>query len=385
MNLTDVKNALDEIIKLNPGLDGATLKRLLLASGWEEKNITEAMFMFEHDYQNGVSIVKEENKQETPFDKINDRLNGVENVSVAEETTNTEIKTEEKLLPDGNEANDFLLEQPIKQDTNKDILAAALAVSEIPTVIENKIEVKVTPVAEEKIEAPIIMPIVEPVIEEKKEEIPVVAENPLPVIEEVKEIEPVEVVTPIVEAPIKIEEVPVPVVEKKEEVVIDKEVLLPDEEVLSRMSEVPHEQVIQKEEVKKTPKIEKKESESLVIEDEKELLLEIKEEREKLEKAKKEQELPEGLPLKPFESSKSVWPFSHYKSVFNGNVMGPKQKDEDKEKSPDNQSKKTVYVGNIVFAKAPISKEENRLVHIAIAMFFVIIALLTYMYAVGRL
>ena len=43
MNLVDVKNALETIVKLNPGLSKDKLVVLLKAASWEDTSINEAL------------------------------------------------------------------------------------------------------------------------------------------------------------------------------------------------------------------------------------------------------------------------------------------------------------------------------------------------------
>lgn len=85
-----------------------------------------------------------------------------------------------------------------------------------------------------------------------------------------------------------------------------------------------------------------------------------------------ENHIPDNLPLRPFESSPHVWPFSRYKEVFHGDVMP------EEEKVVEEKPKKKVYV-------VPPDEEDTKLVYIAIMLFVIIVLLLGYMYALGRL
>ena len=109
---------------------------------------------------------------------------------------------------------------------------------------------------------------------------------------------------------------------------------------------------------------------------------------------KKQAQIPEDLPLLPFESSPHVWPFSRYKDVFHGEVMSEKipkvevEKEVVVAKSTPIITKPRVVPANDVeidLEKTPMTKGDESLVFLAGVMLFVIILILGYMYSNGRL
>ena len=102
--------------------------------------------------------------------------------------------------------------------------------------------------------------------------------------------------------------------------------------------------------------------------------------------SKKAPEIPENLPLVPFESSPHIWSFSKYKSIFH--------KDEKKEEQVKQQNialpvvekkEKEVFEEEIIIEKEPLTRGDESLVFLASGMLLVIILILGYMYSNGRL
>jgi hypothetical protein len=93
---------------------------------------------------------------------------------------------------------------------------------------------------------------------------------------------------------------------------------------------------------------------------------------------RKDTELPDNLPLVPFESAPNVWSFSKYKDVFYGEVM-PAVNDEER------HLKQKPVEEHILVEKVPLDRKDESLVVLAGTMLLVIIVLLGYMYSNGRL
>jgi hypothetical protein len=95
-------------------------------------------------------------------------------------------------------------------------------------------------------------------------------------------------------------------------------------------------------------------------------------------------EPPHNLPLKPFDSTSHIWSFEKYKSIFYGDVPSTHE-----EKVVPTQVLKTeqkdVRHTQVIMQSVPLSKDEQRLVVLAIGTFLVIVLFLGYMYSNGRL
>ena len=96
-----------------------------------------------------------------------------------------------------------------------------------------------------------------------------------------------------------------------------------------------------------------------------------------------DQDLPHNLPLKPFESTPHVWPFAKYKSFFYGDVPAPQQEPPHVEEAV--ASTGPVHRTHITLEPTPLSKDEHRLVVLAVCTFLAIVLFLGYMYSNGRL
>jgi hypothetical protein len=91
--------------------------------------------------------------------------------------------------------------------------------------------------------------------------------------------------------------------------------------------------------------------------------------------------IPENLPMRPFESSPHVVPFSKYKEAFYKEETASVQSEKGEEKSITAQSQE----GEGEFKKAPLSKGDESIAILAGVMLLVIMLLLGYMYGNGRL
>lgn len=119
--------------------------------------------------------------------------------------------------------------------------------------------------------------------------------------------------------------------------------------------------------------------------------------------------LPHNLPLRPFETSEHIWPFSRYRDVFYGDESSLEVKEERREEKPaDPVSAATqslqeeakppiipqpviappapvVSTPNIHVERVPLEKDDDKLVFMASLMLVFILLILGYMYANGRL
>jgi hypothetical protein len=112
-------------------------------------------------------------------------------------------------------------------------------------------------------------------------------------------------------------------------------------------------------------------------------------------------DLPHNLPLRPFETSEHIWPFSRYKDVFFGNeetfhpepapvptVEVPKKEEVREVPTPapvvvEKKQPQAPAVAHI--APAQLSKGDEKLVITAAIMLLCVLMLLGYMYQNGRL
>lgn len=96
---------------------------------------------------------------------------------------------------------------------------------------------------------------------------------------------------------------------------------------------------------------------------------------------------PENLPLKPFEATSHVWPFSKYKEVFHGEVMTPLSESERalvKEVTKENID--TVVVPKkITVKRTGFDGEDEGLIFLTATTLLIILLLLAYMYSNGRI
>ncbi len=128
------------------------------------------------------------------------------------------------------------------------------------------------------------------------------------------------------------------------------------------------------------------------------------EEPQKRKSEEKVVDLPNNLPLLPFESSPHVWPFSKYKDVFHSDpivrdsiqiiTVMPRIEEIPIKKAPlvQEQEKKDAYNKKedkedreVVLKKVQLTRQDESLVFLAGVMLLAIILILGYMYSNGRL
>jgi hypothetical protein len=86
-------------------------------------------------------------------------------------------------------------------------------------------------------------------------------------------------------------------------------------------------------------------------------------------------EIPENLPLLPFEGSSHVWTFSKYKDTFNDDAVS----------DINNEKKEVEGSPNHHVVLIPLSEKDEKMLLMAYISLFIILLLLGYMYANGRL
>jgi hypothetical protein len=97
---------------------------------------------------------------------------------------------------------------------------------------------------------------------------------------------------------------------------------------------------------------------------------------------------PENLPLKPFESTPHVWPFSKYKEVFHGETMLHPPTDEMvlvNNKAVVSEEHKESHLKKIKIKRTGFDSEDEGLIFLTGTTLLVILLLLAYMYSNGRL
>lgn len=95
-------------------------------------------------------------------------------------------------------------------------------------------------------------------------------------------------------------------------------------------------------------------------------------------------EIPDDLPMRPFESAPHIWPFSKYKQVFHGDVMPPLS-EEERILANKNMPPKKVLTKKVVVKRAGFDGEDEGLILMTGFSLLVIILLLAYMYSNGRI
>ena len=129
----------------------------------------------------------------------------------------------------------------------------------------------------------------------------------------------------------------------------------------------------------------------------------LHEDTRKVKSEEKIVELPNNLPLLPFESSPHIWPFSKYKDVFHNEslvrepiqviTVMPRIEKVDKEHTEEklfiqDQERGDIYNKKdkeVIVKKVQLSRQDESLVFLAGVMLLVIILILGYMYSNGRL
>lgn len=96
---------------------------------------------------------------------------------------------------------------------------------------------------------------------------------------------------------------------------------------------------------------------------------------------------PDNLPLKPFETTPHVWPFSKYKEVFHGEVMTPLSEGERVlVKQITNEERNTAVVPKkITIKRTGFDGEDEGLIFLTATTLLIILLLLAYMYSNGRI
>ena len=98
----------------------------------------------------------------------------------------------------------------------------------------------------------------------------------------------------------------------------------------------------------------------------------------------KQVEIPDDLPMRPFESAPHIWPFSKYKQVFHGDVMPPLS-EEERILANKNMPPKKVLTKKVVVKRTGFDGEDEGLILMTGFSLLVIILLLAYMYSNGRI
>ncbi len=94
---------------------------------------------------------------------------------------------------------------------------------------------------------------------------------------------------------------------------------------------------------------------------------------------------PENLPLKPFESTPHIWPFSKYKEVFHGETMPPLHPEERELVNNQTTPQEVHKVKKIKLKRSGFDGEDEGLIFLSGTTLLIILLLLAYMYSNGRL
>ncbi len=440
MNAADIQNALDRIIKQNRNLDESGLRVLLLASSWENEDIEKAVGVFKERKDKVLSSLSSEKPQpEKKVINLSDNGN-IEDVqvldSIVDEALSSpdiakiidEVKTEtikeENQIDTSSENNkkdevsnvDILEEKPeiedvVDKNTGQIVLKPQSKTASLSDLLSSSVkELDKIPdkVFEDKRSkgidletAPLLVKNdgVTPVNDLKKEAIKNILDGkkvkPLPQTASVSLVENEQKINNTTKQETKTDL-------KKEEIIKE----IPKDSI----TEKPKETADIKKDIEKTEDKKSNTKESLVliqsaeapsdhlIPDEEEMekeklsLVENVNDKEVSKKTfnKIKEEIPHNLPLKPFDESPHVVPFSEYKEIFHGKEDDvPKSKEEvkvvQKEQTPINliNNHEPVIIRNK--KQIPLSKSEKELVFMASVLLFVILLMLSYMYSNGRL
>ncbi len=338
MTLSEIETILEELIARHKNLDNELLTTLLQSAGWEEKNIKDALLLFKQ--RSGLDLPEQAEQAFSGFQNKVDSGEESEEAKPVEEITFYDTDgVEEKDLH-----NVDTSEKVIVRDTgtNQTILSKVAEVIPVIDIVEQKAEEVAIEEQQQK---------------ESNSTAPTSSDEPqIPVSQVIQEVD-------FLTGDRKSEEVD-PLLNVDTSAVVDT-VNIQHEQELPKVNEI------------------KNEPQSLVVPD-----VTV---TQKI--TKKQPEIPEGLPLLPFESSEQVWPFSKYKDVFHGEVMPSivteKQVDQDKRDIrpgiPPTQRIGPEDDIEIDLEKTPMTKGDESLVFLAGLMLFVIILILGYMYSNGRL
>lgn len=417
MTLSEIETILEDLSKRHSNLDKELLTTILLSAGWENKFVRDAGILFDQKKKDPSLTISSQSTPEKPQEKVAETQ--VEQIEKKPEIEPSTIQTE----PSKEKVSSPLVPQvvqqpvPIAQGVSQPALEATKVVP--PTPSENLIPVSQEDItfydhdgAEEdlvihqdvqpqkRVEAAPLIEII------TRQEVPVVPIEPVVTVES----SPKKVATPIpspnFQPPKKAgfsfskifrTQIIVPTLHSSTPHPVETVVTLKQPEV--RQAPV-QEQV--KEEVENEPLITialtslqqkqpekptepKKEPESLIIHEEL-----------PLERPTSASEIPDNLPLLPFESSPHVWSFSKYKETFHGETMPSKEVSQEPaiklvitKSVPESALLSKPAVNNddeeISLEKTPLTRGDESLVFLAGVMLLVIILILGYMYSNGRL
>lgn len=347
MTLSEIETILEELALRHQNLNNELLTTLLQSAGWEEKNIKDALMLFRQrgDVQTGVKTDKVSSDTVVTEATVSAEGKATESVQSSEITFYDTDGKEEKVL---HEFETIETPREVVEDTSL-LSKAAAAIPEVvlvETVVPPKVE-SVPDIVKEEI-------IVPPV--EVRKESPVLPQN---VVQDIDLITGDRNVTPPDTSPSVIDQI-VKAVSFIEPVPTQTQM-----QAVAHTKQEPHSLI--------TPK-----------------------EPAPQKATKKQAEIPDDLPLLPFESSEQVWPFSRYKDVFHGEVMPDVVVSQ-----PEYPKKESATIAVVVppkppkllpedeleidLEKTPMTKGDESLVFLAGLMLFVIILILGYMYSNGRL
>lgn len=351
MTLSEIETILEELAARHQNLHSELLSTLLQSAGWEDKNIKEALALFKQKNlkQQGVStdVVIPANTPRQADNSLEENKKGGDELPEIK-FYNTDGSEEKEL----HAFEDVSLVREKKENllVTKAVASDSVASPEVPVIMN---EVPLPVVNETKMKEEEETPSVQKRNDLESSRIEKV--NAEPVFVDVKA--PTQVVTPSF---------------------IDKII-----DAVSFIEVTPQQTPVQAENLRATPH---HEPQSLIVPKESTLPRVIK----------KPVEIPEDLPLLPFESSEQVWSFSRYKDAFHGEVMPKKELEilETKQEPihqpvlpPINVKKALVPEDEleIDLEKTPMTRGDESLVFLAGVMLFAIILILGYMYSNGRL
>lgn len=105
-------------------------------------------------------------------------------------------------------------------------------------------------------------------------------------------------------------------------------------------------------------------------------------------------EIPENLPLKPFETTPHIWPFSKYKEVFHGTEKTQQKEPQSIQVPPpvvagdphvEQSSQEEHHHAHVEMKRSELDGEDEGLIFLTGVALLVILLLLAYMYSNGRL
>jgi hypothetical protein len=349
MTLSEIETILEELAARHPNLTADLLTTMLLAAGWENKNIQDAVILFKRDAGKRKAPVVTLSAP-VKSDVIKIPSSGDVSSVASSETDAKEVVSVSKedmtfYLPDGTEEGDlhvYVNEPVFSHEEKKEVV-----VEKIPEPLPQEKEQHLSSV-EVSSETENLQDISkQTLLPQEENNIP---SQGLQEQKNRKSISPSSMVTAT----------PVPTISLKE---------------LPQLTSSP-------------------ETESLVVAD-------------KPKSQQKPNHIPEDLPLIPFESSPHIWSFARYKNVFHADTV-PEEEVKAIEKrfddhlsqvSPQSVVQKIVVmptqqehvtdsdneVEEILLEKTPMTKEDESLVFLAGLMLLAIILILGYMYSHGRL